>query len=40
MRRDHEVEGEGGWARPRDPFTVHVGRSSRDLRLSAPVRPA
>jgi beta-glucosidase len=27
----------GGWAWPRELFTVHVGRSSRDLRLSAPV---
>jgi beta-glucosidase len=30
----------GGWAWPRELFTVHVGRSSRDLRLSAPVVPA
>ena len=27
----------GGWAWPGGEFTVHVGRSSRDLRLSAPV---
>src|SRR5579875_455798 len=27
----------GGWAWPRGRFTVRVGRSSRDLRLSAPV---
>jgi beta-glucosidase len=26
-----------GWIWPPDPFTVHVGRSSRDLRLSLPV---
>ncbi len=30
----------GGWAWPRELFTVHVGRSSRDLRLSAPVTAA
>jgi beta-glucosidase len=29
--------GAGGWAWPRGQFTVAVGRSSRDLRLSAPV---
>ncbi len=28
----------GGWAWPPGQFTVHVGRSSRDLRLSARVR--
>ncbi|HTS98659.1 MAG TPA: glycoside hydrolase family 3 C-terminal domain-containing protein [Streptosporangiaceae bacterium] len=28
----------GGWAWRPGQFTVHVGRSSRDLRLSAPVR--
>ncbi len=28
----------GRWAWPHGRFTVHVGRSSRDLRLSAPVR--
>jgi beta-glucosidase len=27
----------GGWAWPRGRFTVHAGRSSRDLRLSVPV---
>ncbi|HTW05310.1 MAG TPA: glycoside hydrolase family 3 C-terminal domain-containing protein [Streptosporangiaceae bacterium] len=27
-------EREGGWTWPPGPFTVHVGRSSRDLRLS------
>ncbi len=27
----------GGWAWPRELCTVQVGRSSRDLRLSAPV---
>ena len=27
----------GGWAWPSGQFTVHVGRSSRDLRLSGPV---
>ena len=27
----------GGWVWPRELFTVHVGRSSRDLRLSVPV---
>jgi beta-glucosidase len=30
----------GGWTWPRAEFTVHVGRSSRDLRLSAPVSSA
>jgi beta-glucosidase len=29
-----------GWVWPRELFTVHVGRSSRDLRLSAPVLSA
>ena len=29
--------GAGGWAWPRGQFTVAAGRSSRDLRLSAPV---
>ena len=29
--------GAGGWAWPPELFTVHVGRSSRDLRLSAQV---
>ena len=28
-----------GWIWPHGPFTVAVGRSSRDLRLSLPVRP-
>jgi beta-glucosidase len=28
----------GGWTWPPGPFTVHVGRSSRDLRLSLQVR--
>ena len=28
-----------GWTWPPGPFTVHVGRSSRDLRLSVQVRP-
>jgi beta-glucosidase len=27
----------GGWAWPRELLTVHVGRSSRDLRLSAQI---
>jgi beta-glucosidase len=30
-------EDTGGWTWAPGPFTVHVGRSSRDLRLSAPV---
>ena len=30
----------GGWIWPRAEFTVHVGRSSRDLRLAAPVSSA
>jgi beta-glucosidase len=30
----------GAWAWPPGRFTVHAGRSSRDLRLSAPVRSA
>jgi beta-glucosidase len=30
----------GGWTWPSAEFTVHVGRSSRDLRLSAPVSSA
>jgi beta-glucosidase len=30
----------GGWTWPRAEFTLHVGRSSRDLRLSAPVSSA
>jgi beta-glucosidase len=33
-------EESGGWVWPRELFTVHVGRSSRDLRLSAPVLSA
>jgi beta-glucosidase len=33
-------EGAEGWAWPSGQFTVHVGRSSRDLRLSVPVRLA
>jgi beta-glucosidase len=32
--------GSGGWAWPQGQFTVHVGRSSRDLPLSVPVRSA
>lgn len=28
-----------GWIWPPGPFTVHVGRSCRDLRLSSPSRP-
>ncbi len=31
-------EDTGGWLWPPGPFTVHVGRSSRDLPLTAPVR--
>jgi beta-glucosidase len=31
-------EPSAGWAWPPGPFTVHVGRSSRDLRLSVQVR--
>jgi beta-glucosidase len=31
------AEDTGGWAWPPGQFTVHVGRSSRDLRLSVPV---
>ena len=31
--------GAGGWAWPRGMFTLEVGRSSRDLRLSAQVAP-
>jgi beta-glucosidase len=33
-------EDANGWAWPPGQFTVHVGRSSRDLRLSVPVRLA
>jgi len=36
-RYDEEA---GGWAWPRGRFTVEVGRSSRDLRLTAPVMSA
>jgi beta-glucosidase len=31
-------EGAGGWLWPPGQFTVHVGRSSRDLRLTAQIR--
>jgi beta-glucosidase len=34
-RWDEDAE---GWAWPPGQFTVHVGRSSRDLPLSVPVR--
>lgn len=30
-------EDAGGWVWPGGQFTIHVGRSSADLRLSAPV---
>jgi beta-glucosidase len=36
-RYDEEA---GGWAWPRGRFTIEVGRSSRDLRLTAPVMSA
>ena len=31
-------EASGGWVRPPGEFTVRIGRSSADLRLSVPVR--
>ena len=36
--RCHYDEASGGWARPPGEFTVRIGRSSADLRLSVPVR--
>jgi beta-glucosidase len=36
--RSRYDEASGGWVRPPGEFTVRVGRSSADLRLSVPVR--